>query len=197
MLKAESRGEKAHPAIIGEELGNSAAQIEEAFIIAQKEGLVVRSGADVRLTPKGRAAVLRHREQYVHDKYVHRPSPRRRISTFLGGNIKDWRLHWHSRHGLDDQSLDRFYQDIRSLQGRVENTVPLIQLGHGKRGVVAFALGGRGAVQRLAEMGLTPGAEVVVIREAPFHGPLQISVRGVSLALGYGIASKVFVRPLE
>jgi len=46
-------------------------------------------------------------------------------------------------------------------------------------------------------MGLTPGVEVKLLRKGPFHGPLQIEVRGVALALGYGVASKVFVRPLK
>jgi ferrous iron transport protein A len=43
-------------------------------------------------------------------------------------------------------------------------------------------------------MGLTPGVEVRLLRKCPFCGPVQIEVRGVELALGYGIASKVFVK---
>jgi ferrous iron transport protein A len=46
-------------------------------------------------------------------------------------------------------------------------------------------------------MGLTPGTEVKLLRKGSFHGPVQIEVRGVMLALGYGVASKVFVRPLK
>jgi len=63
--------------------------------------------------------------------------------------------------------------------------------------VVAYAFGGFGLVRRLAEMGLTPGVEVKLLRKGPFRGPLQIEVRGVALALGYGVASKVFVTPLK
>jgi len=59
------------------------------------------------------------------------------------------------------------------------------------------AFGGCGIVRRLAEMGLTPGVEVKLLRKGPFRGPVEIEVRGVALALGYGVAAKVFVKPLK
>ncbi|MBX5328682.1 MAG: FeoA family protein [Candidatus Bathyarchaeota archaeon] len=68
-------------------------------------------------------------------------------------------------------------------------------LEEGKSGVIVYAHGGYGLVRRLAEMGLTPGVEVKLIRKCPFRGPLEIEVRGTALALGYGVASKVFVKP--
>jgi len=49
-------------------------------------------------------------------------------------------------------------------------------------------------VRRLAEMGLTPGTEVMVVRSAPMRGPIEVSLRGVSLALGRGIANRVLVK---
>jgi len=67
-------------------------------------------------------------------------------------------------------------------------------LNQGEKGVMAFALGGHGLVRRLAEMGLTPGTEVTLVRSAPLRGPIEISVRGVFLALGHGVASKIFVK---
>lgn len=73
--------------------------------------------------------------------------------------------------------------------------VSLTCLEEGKSGVVAYAHGGCGLVRRLAEMGLTPGVEVKLLRKCPFRGPLEIEVRGTALALGYGVASKVFVKP--
>ena len=86
--------------------------------------------------------------------------------------------------------------DRRNLGGNGE-VISLTSLREGERGVVAYAFGGFGLVRRLAEMGLTPSVEVKLLRKGPFHGPLQIEVRGVALALGYGVASKVFVRPLK
>jgi len=48
--------------------------------------------------------------------------------------------------------------------------------------------------RRLEDMGLTPGTKVTLIQSAPFHGPLELKVRGSKLALGRGMAKRVFVR---
>ncbi len=79
----------------------------------------------------------------------------------------------------------------------LKNVVSLTSLREGEIGVVAYTVGGFGLVRRLAEMGLTPGVKVKVLRRGPFRGPFQIEVRGVALALGHGVASRVFVRPLR
>ena len=78
-----------------------------------------------------------------------------------------------------------------------EEAISLTSLFEGERGVITNASGGFGLVRRLAEMGLTPGVEIKLVRKCPFRGPVQIEVRGSVLALGYGVASKVFVKPLK
>lgn len=78
-----------------------------------------------------------------------------------------------------------------------EEAISLTELSEGEKSVITQALGGWGLTRRLAEMGLTPGVEIKLVRKCPFRGPLEIEVRGVELALGYGIASKVFVKPLK
>ena len=50
-----------------------------------------------------------------------------------------------------------------------------------------------GLERRLADMGLTPGTRITVVKSAPFHGPLEVLVRGSRLALGRGMAARVFV----
>ncbi|MGB9676447.1 MAG: FeoA family protein [Candidatus Bathyarchaeales archaeon] len=75
--------------------------------------------------------------------------------------------------------------------------VSLTSLPEGAKGVVAHAIGGYGLIRRLAEMGLTPGVEVKLTKKCPFRGPVEVEVRGVALALGYGVASKIFVKPLR
>jgi ferrous iron transport protein A len=91
---------------------------------------------------------------------------------------------------------DRGNSERRNPQGN-EEVISLTNLREGERATVTHAFGGSGIVRRLAEMGLTPGVEVRLLRKCPFRGPLQIEVRGVALALGYGVSSKVFVRPLK
>jgi len=78
-----------------------------------------------------------------------------------------------------------------------EEIASLISLCEGESGVITHTAGGFGVVRRLAEMGLTPGVEVKLLRKCSFHGPLEVEVRGTTLALSYGVASKVFVRPLQ
>jgi len=78
-----------------------------------------------------------------------------------------------------------------------EEAVSLICLYEGERGIITHAFGGFGLVRRLAEMGLTPGVEIKLLRKCAFRGPIEVEVRGATLALGYGVASKVFVRPLK
>jgi len=48
-------------------------------------------------------------------------------------------------------------------------------------------------VQRLMDLGLTPGTKVVVVKSAPFKGPLEVLVRGSRIALGREIASRITV----
>jgi len=52
-------------------------------------------------------------------------------------------------------------------------------------------LGGRGKARRLMEMGLTPGSEVLVLRNEA--GPVLVRVRGVTIAMGRGLARSVLV----
>jgi Fe2+ transport system protein FeoA len=52
---------------------------------------------------------------------------------------------------------------------------------------------GWGFEKRLMDMGLTPGTRVTVVKSALFHGPLEILVRGSRLALGRGMAERIFV----
>jgi Fe2+ transport system protein FeoA len=46
---------------------------------------------------------------------------------------------------------------------------------------------------RLIDMGLTPGTVVIVVKSAPFHGPIEVMIRGSRLALGRRMAHHIFV----
>ena len=47
--------------------------------------------------------------------------------------------------------------------------------------------------KRLEDMGLTPGTRVTMVKSAPFHGPIEVYVRGSRLALGRRMAERIFV----
>ena len=53
--------------------------------------------------------------------------------------------------------------------------------------------GGWGFERRLADMGLTPGTRITVVKSAPLHGPSEILVRGSRLALGRGVAERIYI----
>jgi len=176
--------------------GASRNDLKKLIEVAVKEGLAVSVNNKLMLTDKGRKEVQKHRECYIHDKYVHEPRFLARFGRILEGRISDWHGHWRHRHGFDNNSLKQLYTGIHSFEGHVEDARTLADLQQGEKAAVAFAAGGYGLIRRLAEMGLTPGTKVQVIRCAPFFGPIEVIVRGVSLVLGRGVASKVLVKPI-
>jgi ferrous iron transport protein A len=51
-----------------------------------------------------------------------------------------------------------------------------------------------GFQKRLEDMGLIPGTKVTVVKSAPFHGPIELQVRGSRLAIGRGMAERITVK---
>jgi ferrous iron transport protein A len=70
--------------------------------------------------------------------------------------------------------------------------VPLSRLVVGETGVVKELAGGHGVVSRLAVLGFTPDAEVMMVQNFG-RGPLIVTVRGTRIALGRGEAGKIRV----
>jgi Fe2+ transport system protein FeoA len=195
ILKALTQNEGPVPVHqISAKMGRLSEDVQRLTREAISKGLAYQDQGGIGLTETGEALIKKHREEYVHEVHVHGRSLTGRLRRFLERDVADWREHWR-HHGLDDESLPSFYKNVESLQGRVEDTVVLTDLREGEKSTMVLALGGHRMVRRLAEMGLTPGTEVTLVRSAPMHGPIEISVRGVSLALGRGIASRVLVKP--
>jgi len=92
-----------------------------------------------------------------------------------------------------EECMQLHSKGLEEVGKRKENLVSLSDLKQGQCGRVFFIRGGHNVLQRLLDMGLTPSTSISVIKAAPFDGPVEISVRGSRLALGRGIASKVFV----
>lgn len=55
--------------------------------------------------------------------------------------------------------------------------------------------GGHGLKHRLAEMGLSVGAEVLLVRFG--GGPVVVEVRGTRLMLGRGMMHRIMVEPTD
>lgn len=61
----------------------------------------------------------------------------------------------------------------------------------GEQGVVKSVAGDGRIRRRLFDMGVTPGAEVYLRKEAPLGDPLEVTVRGYELSLRKSEASAV------
>jgi ferrous iron transport protein A len=69
----------------------------------------------------------------------------------------------------------------------------LTDVKDGKTGIIISIMSGRHAAKRLADLGLTTGTEIKVLRKHFFSGPVEIEVSGSRLVLGRGLASKIIV----
>ncbi len=67
----------------------------------------------------------------------------------------------------------------------------LLNLAEGEVAIIRGIHGGAGIKNRLASIGIYPGASVKIVKKAP--GPCIIEVSGTRLAIGRGMASKILV----
>ena len=71
--------------------------------------------------------------------------------------------------------------------------ISLAKLKPGKRGVV-LSLGSSGALRRrIIDMGITPGAVVVMRKTAPLGDPIEINVRGYELSIRKAEAKDIMI----
>jgi DtxR family Mn-dependent transcriptional regulator len=96
-----------------------------------------------------------------------------------------------------EECLKRKEVDVEEVGNRNENLIPILDLKEHKKGKVSFIRGDHKVIRRLLDMGITIGAVISVIKVAPLCGPVEVAVRGSKLALGYDIASNVFVESVE
>jgi DtxR family Mn-dependent transcriptional regulator len=95
---------------------------------------------------------------------------------------------------------DRTEKDRVSDKPMLDNTEPhpkvllsLSSLRSGQKANVRLIDGGKMAVNRLHDLGVTTGSQVELKSCAPLGGPVEILVRGSRLAIGRGLASKIYV----
>ena len=99
----------------------------------------------------------------------------------------------HPLFGLKSKGLMNLECPLTELKDGESGTITSIKAGHGWEKERRRGGRGWGLERRLADMGLTPGTRVTVVKSAPFHGPFEVLVRGSRLALGRGMAARVFV----
>jgi len=70
----------------------------------------------------------------------------------------------------------------------------LTECEKGEEVIVLNVNAGLKAKRRLANLGILPGAKIKKKKDAPFRGPLEVIVKGSSLVIGRGLASKIVVQ---
>ena len=71
----------------------------------------------------------------------------------------------------------------------------LVQMERGQRGTVLQLKGGRGLVNRLNALGIIPGKKITKISAMLMRGPVTIEVDRAQIAIGFGMAKKIIVKP--
>lgn len=91
------------------------------------------------------------------------------------------------------ECLELHSKGLEEVGKHNQNLVSIGNLKQGQCGKISLIRGGYNVRQRLLDMGLTPGTKICAVRVAPLGGSVELSVRSSKVALGKGIASKVFV----
>lgn len=170
----------------------------------EKENLLAIDGENVSLTPEGediaREIVRRHRlaERLFYElfeladksiettacsfEHILDPSVTENVCTFLGHP----RTCPHGKRIPPGECCRRFETEVKPL------TLPLTKLRVGEVGQVVFiASKSRGRLERLAGLGIVPGAMVKVQQTDPLP---VVHVGEAELALDREVAKRIFVR---
>lgn len=189
ICRKKERGEKATTKEMAEELGISQPSVTQMFKKLAKSGfLKYESRRGVSLTKRGeeigRRVLRKHR---LIESFL----------MFLGiGRNKVHEEACKLEHAVSDEVEEKI-RHILSSSGnaalRGKNVKKITDLKTGATGKIIFIAGGRGASQRLAELGMTPGEVVTLLSKSSFGGPVRLCVRSCCIAVGRGLAEKIFV----
>jgi len=185
------RGEAATTTSVAKELKVAPASVTQMLKkLTKRRYLKYTPYHGVTLTPKG---------EKIGKEILRKHRVMQKFLNTMG--LPKSRVHKNAcelEHHISDDLEQAIYQRVESEKplppGVPRSVAPLTSLLDGRKGIISHISGGRGASQRLADLGLTPGTEVTVVKSAIFHGPLMVCVRGTTLAIGRGLASKIFVR---
>ena len=86
---------------------------------------------------------------------------------------------------------------LEEVGKRQQNLVSICSLKAGTQAKISFIRGEHRILQRLLDMGLTPGTPIKVERSAPLKGPIEICARGSKVAVGQDIAANIFVESIQ
>jgi DtxR family Mn-dependent transcriptional regulator len=202
---------------VAKRLQNTPASVTEVFQSMARNGLVqyepykgaalTTKGAEIAMKIKRKhrllevflAEVLRLAPEKVHDEACRMEHC---ISDEVGDAIcrllnaparcPGGELIYPCEKGIDS-CMECLKAAGRSASGVPRKIVPITDLKPCQKGIIAFLRGSKKVIQRLSDLGLTPGTEVTLRRKTPMAGPIEVCVRRTSLAVGHDIADNIFV----
>jgi ferrous iron transport protein A len=80
------------------------------------------------------------------------------------------------------------------VRGEIE-MVDLAQMKNGQSGIVVRLQGGWGFVRHVQAIGIIEGKRVTKLASQPLRGPILVSVDNLRIAIGYGMAKRIFLNP--
>jgi DtxR family Mn-dependent transcriptional regulator len=206
---------------VAKKLQNTPASVTEVFQSMARNGLVqyepykgvslTATGAEIAMKIKRKhrllevflAEVLQLAPEKVHDEACRMEHC---ISDEVGDAIcrllnaparcPGGELIYPCEKGFDScmECLKAAGRSTSAVQGKVQRKiVPITDLKPCQKGIIAFLRGSQKVIQRLSDLGLTPGTEVTLRRKTPMAGPIEVCVRRTSLAVGHDIADNIFV----
>lgn len=73
----------------------------------------------------------------------------------------------------------------------------ITQMQSGEKGVVKKIEGGFGFMSKIQNIGIRPGKEIVKLSSQFMHGPQIVEIDKMRVAIGFGMARKIFIEMEE
>jgi ferrous iron transport protein A len=83
----------------------------------------------------------------------------------------------------------------RRPQPEDNSKVNLAKLRNGQSGTVVEIQGGHRMVNRLSALGIIPGKKITKTTAMLMRGPVTVEVDRAAVAIGFGMASRIMVKP--
>ncbi len=183
IYRKEKKGENATTKEIAKELNITEASVSEMLRKLAKNGFIEH-------TPYGHA-ILTVKGKEIGKNILRKHRIIEKFLTLIGVKRKIHEEACKLEHVVSDDVEKR----VRNVVLKAElKKIPLTLLENGEQGKIVEIKNGAKASQRLAALGLTKDTIITFTKSAPFSGPVKIIVRGTMLALGRGIAMKIFVK---
>jgi ferrous iron transport protein A len=71
--------------------------------------------------------------------------------------------------------------------------IDLTQMQPGESGIIKEIQGGYGLIRKIQSMGLRPGKKITKVSSHFWRGPQTVEIDNLQIAIGFGMAKRIFV----